>query len=342
MSALGNRSVQARGSALILVLVTVVLLAGLAALFSLESLESLQEARNVRDGAASRMLAHAGLEAAIAELSLQGTRCVKDGWGEVYFLRSSQTEESELIRVRKSRTGRELEDGYGFSWAIRPVWDRADLNLLTSAQWHRVFELACNIPEGAARTALVNAILDWRDIDDTLLTEGAEKEYYEGLQPPRSCKNSNIDTLEEMLLIKGITPDLLWGDANAPLTEGAYHLLYGGGLARYVAVGTRNQTLYAPDNPELKYILTGTRDENFDRRTLIMTPEERDVISNYPRPERLMVIARGWLRGGVARHASVAVLKGAGNTLAIEQWDESAVDHPWTRSLWDGYTPHTD
>lgn len=59
------------------------------------------------------------------------------------------------------------------------------------------------------------AIFDWIDEDSDVREHGAENEYYQTLNPPYECKNSKLETLDELLLIRGITPQLLFGeDAN--------------------------------------------------------------------------------------------------------------------------------
>jgi len=53
------------------------------------------------------------------------------------------------------------------------------------------------------------AIVDWRDEDDMPLPGGVEDLYYISLDPPYHCKNSSLETMEELLAIKGITPQLI-------------------------------------------------------------------------------------------------------------------------------------
>src|SRR5262249_57796060 len=55
-------------------------------------------------------------------------------------------------------------------------------------------------------------ILDWIDADSTPRSTGAEDDYYMGLNPPYHCKNGPLDSLEELLLVKGVTPQLLFGN----------------------------------------------------------------------------------------------------------------------------------
>jgi hypothetical protein len=60
---------------------------------------------------------------------------------------------------------------------------------------------------------IADAILDWIDEDDEPREFGAEVEYYSALG--YGPKNGPLDTIEELLLVRGITPDLLFGaDAN--------------------------------------------------------------------------------------------------------------------------------
>jgi DNA uptake protein ComE-like DNA-binding protein len=62
---------------------------------------------------------------------------------------------------------------------------------------------------------IADAILDWMDADDTPREYGAESETYGQLTPPYLPKNGPLDTVEELLLVRGVTPMLLFGcDAN--------------------------------------------------------------------------------------------------------------------------------
>jgi general secretion pathway protein K len=65
--------------------------------------------------------------------------------------------------------------------------------------------------EGEARDMAVDSILDWRDPDDFVRVNGAENEYYQSLKEPYDCKNGNFDSVEELLLVRGITPELFYG-----------------------------------------------------------------------------------------------------------------------------------
>lgn len=62
---------------------------------------------------------------------------------------------------------------------------------------------------------VADAILDWIDEDEDAREYGCESEYYQGLDPPYCAKNGPLDTLEELMLVRGVTPELLYGtDTN--------------------------------------------------------------------------------------------------------------------------------
>src|SRR4029077_15092314 len=55
------------------------------------------------------------------------------------------------------------------------------------------------------------AIIDWRDEDNQVTPGGAEAEYYASLQPPYLPRNGPIQTIRELLMVRGITRELLFG-----------------------------------------------------------------------------------------------------------------------------------
>ena len=63
-----------------------------------------------------------------------------------------------------------------------------------------------------ATEEIADSIIDWRDADDTPGASGAENSYYQGLPQPYRCKNGPFTTVEELLLVKGMTPEILYGE----------------------------------------------------------------------------------------------------------------------------------
>ncbi len=62
---------------------------------------------------------------------------------------------------------------------------------------------------------VADAILDWIDEDDEPREFGAELDYYTTLATPYSPPNGALQSVEELLLVRGVTPTLMFGaDAN--------------------------------------------------------------------------------------------------------------------------------
>ena len=67
-------------------------------------------------------------------------------------------------------------------------------------------------PDKASEIA--DSILDWRDKDEEKRLNGAENEYYSSLPRPYVAKNAPFDSVEELLMVKGVTPDLFYGGTD--------------------------------------------------------------------------------------------------------------------------------
>ncbi len=58
---------------------------------------------------------------------------------------------------------------------------------------------------------VVDSIMDWKDPSGLSRPNGAGADYYESLPNPYKPKGANFEELEELLLVRGITPQLLYG-----------------------------------------------------------------------------------------------------------------------------------
>jgi type II secretory pathway component PulK len=62
---------------------------------------------------------------------------------------------------------------------------------------------------------IANNIVAWMGGSAAITAGGAQDDYYSSLVPPYRCKNNVPESLDELLLVKGVTRDLLYGaDAN--------------------------------------------------------------------------------------------------------------------------------
>jgi len=70
---------------------------------------------------------------------------------------------------------------------------------------------------------IADAIVDWVDSNDTIRPAGAENAYYTGLGQAYLAKNGPLNSLDELLLVRDVTPYLLYGNdrnRNGKLDEG--------------------------------------------------------------------------------------------------------------------------
>ena len=100
-------------------------------------------------------------------------------------------------------------DSRGFNQSQIMLWDRL-LRFIGNEE---------QLKEDSDPVAIVNSVKDWLDSGDDDATtglSGAESNYYEDLDPPYAGRNGPIPDLNELLLIKGITPELYYGEGETP------------------------------------------------------------------------------------------------------------------------------
>lgn len=90
-----------------------------------------------------------------------------------------------------------------------------NVNSLSEDNWKLVLE-ACGVEVGADQTVIIESVQDWMDADSDHHLDGAEDDYYQDLPQPYLCKNAQLDNIEELLLIRGITPELYHGTDDHP------------------------------------------------------------------------------------------------------------------------------
>ncbi len=108
--------------------------------------------------------------------------------------------------------GKRLEDAGEVDIRITDEDSKININNASSEGLKALFTYAGLDDEKAA--GLVDAVLDWRDPDSERRLNGAEDEYYEGLPDPYKAKNAFFDLPEELLLVKGMKPEYLYGSKD--------------------------------------------------------------------------------------------------------------------------------
>ncbi|HDO36371.1 MAG TPA: hypothetical protein ENH07_08800, partial [Nitrospirae bacterium] len=70
--------------------------------------------------------------------------------------------------------------------------------------------------DAETQDVIADSLLDWRDPDDLHRLNGAENDYYHSLDRPYDCKNGNLDSTEELLLVRGVTREIFYGNGEKP------------------------------------------------------------------------------------------------------------------------------
>jgi type II secretory pathway component PulK len=109
-----------------------------------------------------------------------------------------------MFRVIRQGTA---DEGDELVYGIRDEESRLNINTVGREELAKLEDM---------RPEVVSSIIDWRDGDNSPQPSGAERDYYASLKPPYIPRNAEIQTIREMLLINGVTPELLLGeDLNA-------------------------------------------------------------------------------------------------------------------------------
>ncbi len=122
------------------------------------------------------------------------------------------------------------EDGT-FTVQVVDEQSKLNANALTPEQWKTLLRLSGVDTETS--NMIVDSIGDWTDKDSSTKLNGAEDEYYMGLtyeqSGPYHCKNASLDRIEELLLIRGMTPDIFYGHSGQSHSDATYT-----GLAQFL------------------------------------------------------------------------------------------------------------
>ena len=189
-----------RGVALLVVLWIFVFLLVVAFDFATSVREEARAAHRYSDETQGYFLALAGFERGAYELLQQSAG-------------RETLDEQERVDIFDGNWREEVVEGGGI-FRVRWVDEAGKINLNRADEetLRRVFtNIGIREP---VRSILVDSIMDWRDPDDLHRVSGAENEYYRSLTPSYTAKNGSFDSVEELLWIRGMTPELFFGYAD--------------------------------------------------------------------------------------------------------------------------------
>jgi hypothetical protein len=205
---------------LILVLVVVALLSLTAFTFSDLMLTEREAAIVSGQSAQSRALADSGVDALRAFLMLD-PESRRDAGGifdnEIEFRGRVVLEDADDAFRGRFCVIAPLNDeegyvGAGLRYGLENESARINLNALLLAELQGEEGSRDQLLALPGMTEeIADAILDWIDEDDEPREYGAEIDYYSGLPVPYAPKNGTFDSVEELLLVRGVTSSLLYG-----------------------------------------------------------------------------------------------------------------------------------
>ena len=188
---------RTNGTILIVTIWVVLVLAGLALVF----------ARSMRVAAMVGANHVASLEA----------ECITAGASQYAMAKLVSSSEQEASELMDSEPYEAMQVGKGYVWLLRSdleddreldyglTDESGKINLNSASE-----EMLLKLPGMTAELAA--SIIDWRDEDSEITPGGAEDEYYLLLSESYNCKNSPLETVDEILLVKGASEDLLYGE----------------------------------------------------------------------------------------------------------------------------------
>ena len=204
-----KRTAQEKGIALFMVLWVLILLSGIATEFCFAMRTEVNMVRNFKEQTEAYHIALAGLNRAIFEL-----------------LRNESSPEKKKLLTDENEETAETAPRWRMNTDIPPVSfaegrfevhigneagkiniNTADVSLLKMML--NGFEI-----EEQEKSIIVDSIMDWRDKNDLHRINGAENDYYQSLPEPYDCKNGDFDTAKELLMVRGVTPEIFYGGLN--------------------------------------------------------------------------------------------------------------------------------
>ncbi|NCD32128.1 MAG: hypothetical protein EOL87_01800 [Spartobacteria bacterium] len=113
-----------------------------------------------------------------------------------------------LKRGSSATYSREMGGGT-FRLSIVPEKGRRNINTLTKDEWEELLDQA-NVPDDEW-DEMIDCLTDWIDENDFKQLNGAESDdsYYE--EAGYEVKNAPLDTVDELLLVKGFSQEILFG-----------------------------------------------------------------------------------------------------------------------------------
>jgi general secretion pathway protein K len=124
-----------------------------------------------------------------------------------------QEEEQELWKIDGTPNDAELK-GVNLRVFITNEAGKVDINETSESILRNLLEQFQLLPEQI--DVIVDSVADWKDGDNLHRMNGAEDDYYKKLDPPYKAKNDKFSSVEELLRVRGVTPEILYRTMPPP------------------------------------------------------------------------------------------------------------------------------
>ncbi|MBN1552800.1 general secretion pathway protein GspK [bacterium] len=337
-----------KGAALLFVIFIVGLLMILAAEFAFTTRMEISAAINFKDDIEGYYYALAGFQYGLTEIigKYDGTYLGPDN--QVGFYRKWYHDENQPENPNPevqqewppipNRTGIQITGG-GFDYIITDEQGRLNINYLESrnrqgSKTNReiFYELLVEtgVEAGEQADIIVDSVIDWVDRNDLHLLNGAESDWYEhnyeeqGFTEPYNAKNGRIDTLDELLMIRGITPEILYGSNSIYSRDNREDEKTYAGIAPYITVYGYHRVINKDTAPPLllRILDPDTAEEELENRQY-----QTQGRQNSSRTFRIEV--RGYKLNSSISHNLMAVVRrsfnrNTGGGAEIIYWNDDA------------------
>jgi general secretion pathway protein K len=201
-----------RGIALIIVMIAIAIFSVLAAALAFSMKVETRLAQRADHEQQLLWLGRSGVEYArwilAQEASLPGQQY--DSLNEIWAGGSGSMSESNSVLMGISLQNFPIGDGT-VSLKIVDLERYANINTASAAELQQALTV---MGVDADDISIVSdSIQDWRSPAAPPRVAGAESSYYQNLTPPYNAKNAPIDDLSELLLVKGVTPEMYYGSS---------------------------------------------------------------------------------------------------------------------------------
>jgi len=203
--------------ALLLVVATISVLAVLVISFNERARSSMVRAFYHQDGVRLQAMAESGVAIGLSVLEDDRLLSASDTLIEAW----SRLEETDLAPLFERGSLRvNIDDLSGLFPVNRLVPESGEESGKRSAEAFRavlvrLLSSQAFAVEGEEQVLIIaDSLTDWLDGDDTPLPFGAENAYYFSLERPYPAKNGALETIDELLQVRGITPEILYGNGE--------------------------------------------------------------------------------------------------------------------------------